>query len=485
MESADAQLLARLGRIARADVAGTYLDQIARVSQWCHDAGIRCRIFLMAGLPGQTPAAVDATVVALRRVAPSATLHPNVYRAYDGVGLEGYNQPVAPASLQALREANHPGPSLLSRTLGAARRRLQGAGTPSAPPASIPAEVRPAEAAAGAAASLEESARRHGPGEYLLAGSRVFLTGGSGFVGGYVAQALVAAGAEVVALLRPGAPPGALGGLPLRFSRGDLTEPSSWIGDLRGCRFCFHVAALYGGQDRAAAMYAVNARATGALLAACAEAGVARFIHTSTIGTVGRPSGGGSAALPDESTPFNLWEHGSHYVRSKRLGELLAHAWSGAGLDVVVVKPAAPVGARDGGAGRQPSATGRRILAALRGQPFSYPAGGINHAPVRDIAAGHLLAAQRGEPGHAYILGHAQGNLDRAAFVRLLGLPADPGAPSGAQPARVGPEALTADPRRAIRELGLPQSDLAAAFAEAAAWYRSGEFEEKERVVSS
>ena len=93
-----------------------------------------------------------------------------------------------------------------------------------------------------------------------------------------------------------------------------------------------------------------------------------------------------------------------------------AQTWNGAGLEVVIVKPTAPVGAGDA----RPSATGRRIVAALRGQVTPYPPGGVNHAPVADIAAGHLLAAERGEPGRAYILGHRAGNLDHAAFLRLV-----------------------------------------------------------------
>lgn len=297
----------------------------------------------------------------------------------------------------------------------------------------------------------------------------MFLTGGNGFLGGHVARALAAAGAQVVALVRPGRDPGALAGLPVTIVRGDLARPADWFAALQGCEVCFHVAALYAGADEAAAMYAVNVQATGALLAACAAAGVRRVIHTSTVGTVGRLPG---SALPDETTPFNLWDQASHYVRSKYLGELIARSWNGAGVETVVVKPTAPVGAGDG----RPSATGRRILAALRGEVTSYPAGGVNHVPVGDAAAGHLLAATRGVPGEAYILGHAGGNLDQAAFLRLVAAAAGvtPLAPPAARVGAAGqlPAALTVDPARAIRELGLPQSDLSAAFREAVDWYR-------------
>ena len=73
----------------------------------------------------------------------------------------------------------------------------------------------------------------------------------------------------------------------MEIVRGDLARPSEWLAALHGCQFCFHVAALYAGPGQIDAMYAVNVAATGALLAACAAAGVPRVVHTSTIGTVG------------------------------------------------------------------------------------------------------------------------------------------------------------------------------------------------------
>jgi dihydroflavonol-4-reductase len=217
-------------------------------------------------------------------------------------------------------------------------------------------------------------------------------------------------------------------------------------------------------------MVAVNVAGTSALLGACARAGVRRVIYTGTIGTVGRPPM--TDALPDEDTPFNLWNGASHYVRSKYLGELVARGWSEAGLNVVLVKPAAPVGAGDA----RPTATGTRILAALEGRATPYPPGGINYAPVQDIALGHILAAERGLPGRAYILGHRDGNLNEAAFQKMIAQVAHTRTIRlASQRAGAGqlPAALTANPSRAIRELGLPQSDLVAAFAEAVAWYQA------------
>jgi dihydroflavonol-4-reductase len=228
------------------------------------------------------------------------------------------------------------------------------------------------------------------------------------------------------------------------------------------------VAALYSARPSdAPALYQVNVGGAQAALAAAAAAGVQIVVHTSTIGTVGRPANGAPA---DEGCPFNLWPVASDYVRSKWLGEAAALWWSQRGLPVVVVHPTAPLGAGD----RRPTATGQRIVDFLAGQRPDYPNGGMNLCPVDDIAAGHLLAAQRGQPGRRYILGHAAGNLDEAGFLALLaqasGLPVPP--PAG-QPVSRRPLSLTANPQRAVAELGLPQSDLADAVAAAVAFYRS------------
>ncbi len=407
MESGDGAFLAQLGRVRDSSAAAGYLAQVQRVAEWCRELELRCRVFVMAGLPGQSAASIEQTRVALGRLPASAQIDANAYRSFSGLALDGPSQPVSAALLEGLRTANRPAPPLYRRALSRAKRTLSGARAQSD---KVPTPARPRGAdASERGVPLAEQAR-----PYPLAGSRVFLTGGSGFIGGYVARALIEAGADVLALLRPGSDPGMLADLPsVTIVPGDLAAPAGWRDALVGCRACFHVAALYAGPDRAAEMTAVNVRATGALLAACVEAGVGRFIHTSTIGTVGRTP---APALPDESTPFNLWDQSSHYVRSKYLGELLARSWSDAGIEVVVVKPTAPVGAGD----RRPTASGRRILAALQGTPLPYPPGGINHAPVVDIAAGHLLAAERGAAGETYILGHCQGNLDEAAFLRLV-----------------------------------------------------------------
>lgn len=453
-ESGDRALLQRLGRIAPED-ADRYVSDAVRVARTCDRLGMACQVFVMAGLPGQDGGSLEMTRRVLRRLPRRTTVRAKTYEAHPGVDLEVQGLRATPQALRRLEDVVRPPAWHWRERVAAAVHRIRPAAQPLATSASPSpgAQVLPVVAP--------------------LRGQRVFLTGGNGFLGGYVARALVDAGASVVALVRPDSDPGVLGELDAEILRGDLCQSGGWQSALGGCTSCFHLAALYSTSGGPDALYDVNVRGTDRLLAACASHGVRRVVHTSTIGTVGRPAD--PRLLPDEDTPFGGWEQSTAYVRSKLLGELVALSWQGAGPEVVVVKPTAPVGAGDA----RPSATGRRILAALRGEAIPYPAGGINFAPARDIAAGMLSAAERGRAGRTYILGHREGNLDREAFLGLVTASAGM-APVRPRPSSKGsswPSALTASPERAVSELGMPQTDLRTAFEESVAWYRNEGYE--------
>ncbi|NOZ27296.1 MAG: NAD-dependent epimerase/dehydratase family protein [Chloroflexi bacterium] len=314
----------------------------------------------------------------------------------------------------------------------------------------------------------------------------VLVTGATGFIGRHLARLLLARGESVRVLVRRPESAALLAEKGAEVVVGDLVRPESAAAAVAGCRVVYHLAAAYSTRpediDR---MYQVNVRGTLNLLLAARDAGVERIVHTSTVGTIGRPPDG---SIPDESVPFNLWD-ASHYVRSKFFGELIARTMADAGLPVVIVHPTACVGPED----VAPSATGRRLLAFLRGRWLPYPEGGVNFVPVADVVQGMVAAAERGRVGGRYILGHAEGNLDERAYLALMERIS--GQPPPARP-RTGlwarlrgrtdrprhlPQALTADPTLAIRELGMPQSDLERAFSQAIAWFRSHGYVERKR----
>ena len=271
---------------------------------------------------------------------------------------------------------------------------------------------------------------------------------------------------------------------------------------VEGCHEVYHVAAHYStrAQD-AELMFAINVDGTHHVISAAIEAGAEHIVYTSTIGTIGRRDDSG---LPTEEDLYADVAGASPYVRSKLAAEAWALGLGREGAPVVVVNPCAPVGPGD----IKPTSTGQRIVDYLQGQPPSFPPGGINFVAVEDVAQGHLLAARRGRAGQRYILGNAQGNLTIEGFFSLMERVSAVSRPRGgrncglsrlrralrrmlrgvgrAAPGRstgrglslpdYRPRALTADPSRAIRELGLPQTPLEDAFRQAVTWFREGAY---------
>ncbi len=317
------------------------------------------------------------------------------------------------------------------------------------------------------------------------------VTGANGFLGAHLVRALLRRGTHVRAVVRPTSDTRVLEGLDVEIQRGQL-EDREWMRQiLAGADVLFHLAAVYSQRpEDIGLMYRINVGLVRALMKLAWDVGVPRIVHTSTIGVIGRRQDG---RPPDERVPFNLWDRASHYVRSKHLGEVVALTWAAMGAPIVVVNPTAPVGAYDW----RPTATGRRIVDVLHGRVPSFPPGGMNVVPARDVAQGMILAALKGRPGERYILGHRGGNITLEMFVqwvvRARGKPIPLRLEHSGERRRArrvwlrqwmrtlrrrgrsgghAPLSLTANPAKAIEELELPQSSLEKAFAEAVDWYR-------------
>jgi dihydroflavonol-4-reductase len=321
---------------------------------------------------------------------------------------------------------------------------------------------------------------------------RALVTGGSGFVGGHLVRALVERGVEVSCLVREASPRANLEGLPVRPVVGDLRDPASYAGALGGIDTLFHCAADYRLYvPDPPSMYASNVGGTEEILRAAAEAGVERVVYTSTVGALGHSRDGSPA---DESTPVRLEDMVGHYKRSKFLAEQAALGWAAKGLPVVLVHPSAPVGDAD----LKPTATGQMIVDFLEGRMSAYVDTGLNLVDVRDVAEGHLLAAERGRAGERYILGNRNMSLKEIldTLADLTGLPGPRfrvphwlplavaavdtcrarvfrGEPRIALDAvRLSRRAMYFDPGKAVRELGLPRTPVEQALGRAVNWFR-------------
>lgn len=317
------------------------------------------------------------------------------------------------------------------------------------------------------------------------------VTGATGFVGSHVVRHLVEQGSPVRALVRPSSNRSLLDGLPVEFIAGDLRDPESLDRACRGAGSVFHVAAdyrLWAADPNE--IYQSNVVGTRNLIEAARRAGVERFVYTSTVATLAVPRPG---PLPNEETEARLEEMIGHYKRSKYLAEQEAMRAAESGFPIVIVNPTTPVGPGDA----KPTPTGRIIVDFLRGRMPAYVDTGLNWVAVEDVAAGHLLAAKRGQVGHRYILGHRNMTLKeildalaaitgrRAPRVRLphavaymAGL-ADTivSRVRGREPqipldgVRMSRHRMFVDSSRAMRELGFVPGPVEAALERAVRWY--------------
>ena len=239
------------------------------------------------------------------------------------------------------------------------------------------------------------------------------VTGGNGFVGSALVRLLLEQDHQVRVLVRPGSDRRNLEQLDVDLVEGDLTDAASLQRAVKGCSHLFHVAADYRlwipDPER---MYKTNVDGTRDLLRAAADAGAGRMVYTSSVATLGINRDRSPA---DETTPVSLADMVGHYKRSKFLAEqAVRELVQEQGLPVIIVNPSTPIGPRD----VKPTPTGRIIVDALRGKIPAYVDTGLNITHVDDVAAGHLLAFERGEPGKRYILGGE--NLSLQAILEII-----------------------------------------------------------------
>ncbi len=246
---------------------------------------------------------------------------------------------------------------------------------------------------------------------------RALVTGATGFVGAAVARALCAGGWQVRVLVRAGSDRGNLKQLAVEAMEGDLGDMNSLESALAGCSGLFHVAADYrlGARDPRP-LYLTNVEGTRNILSAARTVGVERIVYTSSVATIGIPPDGTPG---EELTPVGLSNMIGHYKRSKFLAEEVARDAARMGMSVVIVNPSTPVGPGD----IKPTPTGQLILDAASGRMPAYVDTGLNIVHVDDVAAGHLLAFERGKPGERYILGGEDMTLQTilAQIARLVG----------------------------------------------------------------
>ncbi|PVZ14225.1 NAD-dependent epimerase/dehydratase family protein [Actinomycetospora cinnamomea] len=220
---------------------------------------------------------------------------------------------------------------------------------------------------------------------------RALVTGGGGFLGGAVVDALLDRGDDVASVARGDYP--ALRERGVTTHRGDLADPAVARAAVEGVDVVFHVAARAGISGSEAQYRRSNVDATRVLLDACRDAGVGRFVFTSTPSVVHT---GGDIAGGDESLPYAT-HFDAPYPETKAEAERLVLAANGHGPATVALRPHLVWGPGD-------TQLVPRILARARSGRLRLVGDGsalIDSTYVDDAARAHLDAADRLTPGAA------------------------------------------------------------------------------------
>ena len=228
---------------------------------------------------------------------------------------------------------------------------------------------------------------------------RVLITGATGFLGSHLCRRFVHEGHDVTALHRPTSTLSAIEDLSLNEAVADITDAEAVASAVAGHEVVIHAAAHGAYWRRYAGLQKrVNVGGTRNVLDACAQHGVRRLIHVSSMVAIGVPSVPTRPA--GEDFPFNLPVDRLSYPATKRQAEAEVLRAVEGGLDAVIVNPTSifgPFEAHYRG--------GEMIEKVRHGKVVTYFTGGRNVVHVDDVVVGIVAALQRGQRGERYILG--------------------------------------------------------------------------------
>jgi len=280
----------------------------------------------------------------------------------------------------------------------------------------------------------------------------------------------------------------------LEFAYGDLRDYDSVKRAVKEAETVYHLGAyVHLWYPRPRSVYDINLKGSKSLFQACLEEGVRKVVYTSTAAIL---KGGTKENPSNEDAVLSLNKMPGHYARSKLLAYEEAIKYVKAGLPIVIMSLTTPVG--DGECNLTPP--GKMIVDYLNGRLPGYIDTVINYIDVEDAATGHILAQERAKIGERYILGAYNLTMEEvfAVLSKISGkgipkikLPAMPLLPLGFisekvcewithkeplipwEGLRLGRRPFAFNSSKAVRELGLPQSDIETAFHKAIDWFYS------------
>jgi dihydroflavonol-4-reductase len=227
--------------------------------------------------------------------------------------------------------------------------------------------------------------------------TRVLVTGGSGFIGKHLVATLIASGRQTRVLdVRPPGRPIANA----QYIKGSVLDRELVNQALDGIDQVYHLAGLPGmWVARKDDFQAVNCSGTEIVIAAARTRGIARLLHCSTESILFRSAPSGDTAVEDVLLTAD--DMPGPYTRSKMLAERIAMQAAASGFPVVIGSPTMPIGPHDHNL-TPPTAMLRHFLGKRLQFYLDFV---LNLVDVRDVATGLVLAMERGQVGHRYILG--------------------------------------------------------------------------------
>jgi len=238
-------------------------------------------------------------------------------------------------------------------------------------------------------------------------------------MGSRIVRELVERGYDVTALVGADLDTHNLDGVRVPARPFDLLDRDGVRDALEGGDLLIHNAACYSfWEPDPERIYRVNVDGTQHVLDAAAEHGYRKIVYTSSTATL-TPSI--NRNVETEESLFDLRRFQGHYKCSKVIAEIGVMRHAARGLPVVVVHPTTVLGHGD----RRPTPTGGMIVHFINGRMKAYADTVLNIVDVDDVAEGHVLALERGEVGHQYILGGENLTMREMCGVlsRLTGIP--------------------------------------------------------------
>ncbi len=227
---------------------------------------------------------------------------------------------------------------------------------------------------------------------------RVLVTGGTGFIGGWLVRALHKAGHDVVLLYRGTQALEELAPFVRYGVQGDVTQPDTLKEALTGADAVYHLAGVVGYDPRERGlMERVNVQGTQNVVDAALKANVQRFVHLSSVVAVGASF---DKSVLNEGSPYNLSHLNMGYFETKRQAEeIVLRAVKEHGLPALCLNPATVYGSGDALKGSR-----KMQVKVARGELSVYPPGGVNIVHIQDVIDCLLKALQYGQIGERYIL---------------------------------------------------------------------------------